>query len=45
MALIGEPSAECLDVVDVVEAAVQAAMAAVRPGASADDVDSERRAA
>jgi Xaa-Pro aminopeptidase len=39
MALVGEPSAECLDVLGVVEAAVQAAMAAVRPGASAGDVD------
>ncbi len=43
MAFVGEPSAECLDLVSVVEAAVQAAMSAVRPGASAGDVDTAAR--
>ncbi len=43
MALIGEPSAECLEVVGVVEAAVQAAMAAARPGATTGDVDAAAR--
>jgi Xaa-Pro aminopeptidase len=43
MAFVGEASAECLDVVSVVEAAVQAAMSAVGPGASAGDVDRAAR--
>jgi len=43
MALVGEPSAEYLEVMAVVESAVQAAMAAVRPGISAGDVDKTAR--
>jgi len=42
-AVVGEPTAECLKVIDVVEHAVQAAMAAARPGATAGDVDAAAR--
>lgn len=42
-AVVGEPTAECLEVIDVVEQAVQAAMAAARPGATAGDVDAAAR--
>lgn len=43
MAVIGEPSAEVLEVHGVVEQAVQAALAAAVPGARARDVDAAAR--
>jgi Xaa-Pro aminopeptidase len=43
MAFVGEPAAEVVAVVDIVEAAVQAAMAAARPGVAAGAVDRAAR--
>ena len=43
IAVVGEPTTECREVIDVVEQAVQAAMAAARPGATAGDVDAAAR--
>jgi Xaa-Pro aminopeptidase len=42
-AFIGEPTAEYLEVHGIVEAAVQAALAAARPGATCGDVDAAAR--
>jgi Xaa-Pro aminopeptidase len=43
MAFVGEPTAACVEVVEVVESALQAAMAAARPGATAGAVDKAAR--
>jgi Xaa-Pro aminopeptidase len=43
MAYIGEPTARYLEVHEIVEQAVQAAMAAAKPGASCGDVDAAAR--
>jgi Xaa-Pro aminopeptidase len=43
MAFVGEPPAACTEVVEIVEAAVQAAIGAARPGAAAGAVDKAAR--
>lgn len=43
MAFVGDPLADRVDVAGIVEAAVQAALAAARPGVTAGDVDAAAR--